>query len=57
MARQILRNSLTQVRELAKGGAPSEDNHFYLKIHAGEFKFKHTCARAQNHKNFINFKH
>ena len=54
-------------------GAPIEDNHFYLKIHAEELNFKHTCAtavrdfvpaansfgvaRAQNHKNFINFNH
>ena len=26
-------------------GTPSEDNHFYLKIHAGKLNFKHTCLR------------
>ena len=30
------------------------DNHIYLKIHAGELNFKHTCARTQNHKNLLN---
>ena len=29
------------------------DNHFYLKIHAWKNFFLHTCARAQNHKNFL----
>ena len=32
-------------------------NHIYLKIHAGKFIFKHTCARRQFLKIFTNLTH